>query len=147
MDEIFFYKLCLSLHIISFVSWMAGMLYLPRLFVYHSTKKAGSESSETFKLMEQKLLRIIMNPSMVAAWAFGLALIGLSGPDMLGLLWFQVKFIFVLILSGVHVYFSKIVKDFQEDQRNRSEKFYRIINELPTALLIIVVFLAIFKPI
>ena len=147
MDEIFFYKLCLSLHIISFVSWMAGMLYLPRLFVYHSTKEAGSESSETFKLMEQKLLRIIMNPSMVATWAFGLALIGLSGSDMLGLLWFQVKFIFVLILSGVHVYFSKIVKDFQEDQRNRSEKFYRIINELPTALLIIVVFLAIFKPI
>ena len=147
MDEIFFYKLCLSLHIISFVSWMAGMLYLPRLFVYHSTKEVGSESSETFKLMEQKLLRIIMNPSMAAAWVFGLALIGLSGPDMLGLLWFQVKFIFVLILSGVHVYFSKIVKDFQEDQRNRSEKFYRIINELPTALLIIVVFLAIFKPI
>ena len=147
MDEIFFYKLCLSLHIISFVSWMAGMLYLPRLFVYHSTKETGSESSETFKLMEQKLLRIIMNPSMVAAWVFGLALIGLSGSDMLGLLWFQVKFIFVLVLSGVHVYFSKIVKDFQEDQRNRSEKFYRIINELPTALLITVVFLAIFKPI
>ena len=147
MDEIFFYKLCLSLHIISFVSWMAGMLYLPRLFVYHSTKETGSESSETFKLMEQKLLRIIMNPSMVAAWVFGLALIGLSGSDMLGLLWFQVKFIFVLILSGVHVYFSKIVKDFQEDQRNRSEKFYRIINELPTTLFIIVVFLAIFKPI
>ena len=147
MNSIFLYNLFLSLHIISVIAWMAGLLYLPRLFVYHFTKKIGSESSETFKLMEIRLLRIIMNPAMIFSWLFGIALISTLGVESLSALWLQLKVVFVLLLSGVHGYLAKITKEFQQDMRARSERFYRIINEFPTVLMIIIVFLVIFKPI
>ena len=147
MNSIFLYNLFLSLHIISVIAWMAGLLYLPRLFVYHFTKKIGSESSETFKLMEIRLLRIIMNPAMIFSWLFGIALISTLGVESLSALWLQLKVVFVLLLSGVHGYLAKITKEFQKDRRARSERFYRVINEFPTVLMIIIVFLVIFKPI
>ena len=147
MNSIFLYNLFLSLHIISVIAWMAGLLYLPRLFVYHFTKKIGSESSETFKLMEIRLLRIIMNPAMIFSWLFGIALISTLGVESLSALWLQLKVVFVLLLSGVHGYLAKITKEFQQDSRARSERFYRVINEFPTVLMIIIVFLVIFKPI
>jgi putative membrane protein len=147
MNSIFLYNLFLSLHIISVIAWMAGLLYLPRLFVYHFTKEIGSETSETFKLMEIRLLRIIMNPAMIFSWLFGIALISTLGVESLSALWLQLKVLFVLLLSGVHGYLAKIMKEFQQDKRTRSERFYRIINEFPTVLMIIIVFLVIFKPI
>ena len=147
MNSIFLYNLFLSLHIISVIAWMAGLLYLPRLFVYHFTKEIGSESSETFKLMEIRLLRIIMNPAMIFSWLFGIALISTLGVESLSALWLQLKLVFVLLLSGVHGYLAKITKEFQQDMRARSERFYRIINEFPTVLMIIIIFLVIFKPI
>ena len=147
MNSIFLYNLFLSLHIISVIAWMAGLLYLPRLFVYHFTKEIGSETSETFKLMEIRLLRIIMNPAMIFSWLFGIALISTLGVESLNALWLQLKVLFVLLLSGVHGYLAKITKEFQQDRRERSERFYRIINEFPTVLMIIIVFLVIFKPI
>ena len=107
----------------------------------------GSDSSETFKLMELRLLKIIMNPAMIFSWLFGLALISNLGVDALSQLWLQLKIIFVILLSGVHGYFSKLTREFQEDKRPKSERFFRIINEFPTVLMIIVVFLVIFKPI
>ena len=147
MNSIFLYNLFLSLHIISVIAWMAGLLYLPRLFVYHFKKEIGSETSETFKLMEIRLLRIIMNPAMIFSWLFGIALISTLGVESLSALWLQLKVLFVLLLSGVHGYLAKIMKEFQQDKRARSERFYRIINEFPTVLMIIIVFLVIFKPI
>ena len=147
MSSIFLYNLFLSLHIISVIAWMAGLLYLPRLFVYHWSKKIGSDTSETFKLMELRLLKIIMNPAMIFSWFFGLALISSLGIDVFFQLWFQLKIIFVILLSGVHGYFSKLTREFQEDKRPKSERFFRIINEFPTVFMIIVVFLVIFKPI
>ena len=136
MNSIFLYNLFLSLHIISVIAWMAGLLYLPRLFVYHFTKEIGSETSETLKLMEIRLLRIIMNPAMIFSWLFGIALISTLGVESLSALWLQLKVVFVLLLSGVHGYLAKITKEFQQDRRVRSERFYRIINEFPTVLML-----------
>ena len=146
MNDIFLYKLFLSLHIISVIAWMAGMLYLPRLFVYHSLEDVGSNTSETFKVMERRLLKLIINPAMIASWVFGFLLVNFMGMETLGEPWLQAKVVLVLFLSGLHGYFSKLVKDFQGDKRNRSDKFYRIINELPTVLLILIIFLIVFKP-
>ncbi len=147
MNSIFLYNLFLSLHIISVIAWMAGLLYLPRLVVYQWSKGVGADVSETFKLMELRLLKIIMNPAMIFSWLFGIALISNLGIDTLSQLWFQLKIIFVILLSGVHGYFSKLTREFQEDNRPKSERFFRIINEFPTVLMIIVIFLVIFKPI
>ena len=141
------YLLFKSIHLIAVISWMAGLLYLPRLFVYHWNKEVGSDSSETFKLMEFRLLKIIMNPAMIFSWLFGLVLISNLGIDALFQLWLQLKIIFVILMSGVHGYFSKLTREFQEDKRPKSERFFRVINEFPTVLMIIVVFLVIFKPI
>ena len=146
MSEIFLYKLFLSLHIISVIAWMAGMLYLPRLFVYHTTKEVGSDSSETFKTMERRLLKFIINPAAVFSYIFGFALIYSTGVENLDQTWLQIKILLVLAMSGLHGYFAKLVKDFEADKRTKSHKFYRIINELPTVLLIIIIFLVIFKP-
>ena len=146
MSSLFLYNLFLSLHIISFVAWMAGMFYLPRLFVYHSQKDIGSDSSETFKIMEKKLLKIIMNPAMIATWVFGFLLIGQIGFETMTEIWLQIKLFMVLLMSGCHGFLSKIVKNFEMDQRSRSENFFRYINELPTILLIVIVIMAIFKP-
>ena len=146
MNEIFLYKLFLSLHIISVIAWMAGMLYLPRLFVYHTTKAVGSDSSETFKIMERKLLKLIINPAAIFSYIFGFALIHSIGAENLGQIWLQLKILLVLVMSGLHGYFARLVRDFEADKRTKSHKFYRIINELPTVLLIIIIFLVIFKP-
>jgi len=133
-----------ALHVIAVISWMAGMLYLPRLFVYHCETEAGSRQSETFKVMERRLLTVIINPAMVATWALGLWLVWDAG--LLGARWLQAKFVLVLALSAVHGFFVRCVRDFGADQNRRSQKFYRLINEVPTALMIGIVILAVVKP-
>ena len=135
-----------ALHIIAVISWMAGMLYLPRLFVYHTQVAPGSEASETFKVMELKLLKVIMNPAMIVAWLAGLAMLYLG--DLLGSggAWIHVKLVLVLALSGAHGFLSKLRRDFERDENVRPEKFFRILNEVPTGLLVLIVILVVFKP-
>ena len=133
-----------ALHIIALIAWMAGMLYLPRLFVYHSVAPAGSPQSETFKVMEWRLLKLIINPAMAATWVFGLLLVWRGGFHGAG--WMQAKFALVLALSAVHGFFSRWVKDFAADRNTRSQKFYRIANEIPTILMILIVILVVLKP-
>jgi putative membrane protein len=133
-----------ALHVIAVIAWMAGMLYLPRLFVYHCKAEIGSPQSETFKLMERRLLKAIINPAMIVTWLAGLTLVWLG--EWYSHAWFQLKFVLVLILSGVHGLFSRWVKDFAADRNRRSQKFYRIINEVPTMLMIGIVILVILKP-
>jgi len=133
-----------ALHVIAVIAWMAGMLYLPRLFVYHCDAEPGSKQSETFKVMERRLLKAIINPAMVATWVLGLWLVWESGAYKAG--WFHAKFALVLALSGLHGFFVRWVRDFTTDQNQRTQKFYRIINEVPTALMIGIVILAVVKP-
>jgi putative membrane protein len=133
-----------ALHIISVIAWMAGMLYLPRLFVYHCAAEIGSVQSETFKTMERRLLKAIINPAMIATWVFGLWLVWLGGWAFAT--WFQAKFVLVMVLSGVHGMLSRYVRDFAADHNRHSEKFYRIINEVPTLLMIAIVLLVVIKP-
>ena len=133
-----------ALHIIAVMSWMAGMLYLPRLFVYHAVAKVGSEQSETFKVMERRLLKAIINPAMIAVWLLG-AWLAWSG-GWLAAPWFYAKFALVLALSGLHGYLAVLVKQFAADQNRHSQKYYRIINEIPTVLMIFIVLLAVVKP-
>lgn len=140
-----FYYWILSLHIISFISWMAGMFYLPRLYVYHTRLEVGSDASELFKEMERKLLRIIINPAMMATWIFGLALsFGQDSWNAGG--WFYIKFAAVILMSGFHGYLSKWRRAFHRDQNEHDEKFFRMVNEVPTILMIIIVFMVILKP-
>jgi putative membrane protein len=131
-------------HVIAVIAWMAGMLYLPRLFVYHCEAEPGSKQSETFKVMERRLLNAIINPAMVLTWALGLWLAWAGGFLASG--WFHAKLLLVLILSGVHGLLSRAVRDFAADQNRRSQKFYRIINEIPAVLMIGIVILVIVKP-
>jgi protoporphyrinogen IX oxidase len=131
-------------HVIAVIAWMAGMLYLPRLFVYHCAAEPGSQQSETFKVMERRLLNVIINPAMVLTWALGLWLAWAGGFFFSG--WFHGKLFLVLILSGVHGLFSRCVRDFALDRNRRSQKFYRIINEIPAVLMIGIVILVIVKP-
>ena len=131
-------------HVVSLIAWMAGMLYLPRLFVYHCAAAPGSAQSETFKVMERRLLKAILNPAMVATWAFGLTLAYLSEAYLQ--VWLQVKFALVLAMSGVHGWLARMTKDFASDRNARSANFYRAINEVPTLLLIGIVILAVVKP-
>ena len=135
-----------ALHIIAVISWMAGLLYLPRIFVYHSDISEKKESMDTFKIMERKLYNYIMMPAMILTWLFGLLLIHAQGFSLFAELWMQVKGISVLILTHYHFYLGKCVRLFAADQNQKSAKFYRIINEVPTGLLIIIVFLVVFKP-
>ncbi len=136
-----------AFHIISVIAWMAGMLYLPRLFVYHCEAEPGSKQSETFKVMERRLLRAIVNPAMIATFVFGLAMIWLMGWDGFRAAgWLHVKLALVLVMSGVHGFFARLVKQFAADQNRHSQKFYRILNEIPTVLLIAIVLLAVVKP-
>ena len=135
-----------ALHLIAVISWMAGLLYLPRIFVYHAETKENKEQSETFKLMEKRLYFYIMNPAMVLSWVFGLLLIHSQGILSLGFLWMKVKIGLVLILTSYHFYLLAALKNFQTDNNTKSAKFFRIINEVPTLLLIIIVFVVIFKP-
>ena len=132
-------------HVISLIAWMAGMLYLPRLFVYHASLPPGSEAqSATFKVMERRLLKAIMNPAMIATWVFGLALAGMSG--FYASPWLQAKFVLVLAMSGIHGWLARMVKDFAADRNTRGHRFYRVLNEVPTLLMIGIVILAIIKP-
>jgi protoporphyrinogen IX oxidase len=133
-----------ALHVIAVISWMAGMLYLPRLFVYHCDAEPGSKQSATFKVMEQRLLRIIINPAMALTWAIGLWLAFDGG--WFTAFWLQGKLVLVLAMSALHGVFSRYVRDFGEDRNVRSARFYRAINEVPTLLMIGIVILAIVKP-
>ena len=133
-----------AFHIIAVVSWMAGMLYLPRLFVYHAAAKPGSELSETFKVMERRLLNFIMNPAMALTWILGIALM-IQG-HWIGASWFHAKFVLVIGMSAMHGFFSRYVADFARDRNTHTQKFFRIVNEIPTVLLIAIVILAVVKP-
>jgi putative membrane protein len=131
-------------HIIAVISWMAGMLYLSRLFVYHCETAPGTSEYERFSLMERKLMRIIINPAMIAVWVFGLLLAdsihAWSQP------WFHVKLLMVLILSGFHGMFSKWRRDFEKGSNTRTQRFYRIVNEVPAVLMMVIVVLVVVKP-
>ena len=132
-------------HVVSLIAWMAGMLYLPRLFVYHASLPPGSGGqSETFKVMERRLLKAIMNPAMIATWVLGLMLAWMSG--FYAAPWLQAKFALVLAMSGIHGWLARMVKDFAADRNTRGHRFYRVLNEVPTLLMIAIVILAIVKP-
>lgn len=133
-----------ALHVIAIVSWMAGMLYLPRLFIYHALAEPGSKESETFKVMERRLLIVIINPAMVASWAFGLWLAWEGGFIWSG--WLHAKLALVLALSGVHGYFSMAVRAFAVDRNTKSVRHWRIMNEVPTLIMILVIILVVVKP-
>ena len=136
-----------ALHVIAIIAWMAGMFYLPRLYVYHVGAARGSELSETLKVMENRLLRFIINPAMVASWLLGLTLIfGFDVIDMRTAGWLHVKLTAVVLLTVMHIMLAKWRKDFAADRNTRSAGFYRLINEVPTALLIIIVIMVIVKP-
>jgi putative membrane protein len=136
-----------ALHVISMVAWMAGMFYLPRLYVYHCGLRPGSAESERFKVMERRLLKQIINPAMIATWVFGLALVATPGVVSWATDgWWHVKFAMVLLMSGFHGAMSKWRREFLEDRNRRSHKFYRIANEVPTLLLIVIVIMVIVKP-
>ena len=141
------YLLLKSLHLIAVISWMAGLLYLPRIFVYHAQNNSEIKTSEIFKTMEKKLFFYIMTPAMVLSWLFGLLLIYSIGFDQLGQTWMILKIIFVLILTFYHFCLGIILNQFKTDNNKYSHKFYRYINEIPTILLILTVFVVIFKPI
>jgi putative membrane protein len=133
-----------AFHIIAVIAWMAGMLYLPRLFVYHAGVTPGSAQSETFKVMERRLLRLIINPAMIVTWLLGAWLAWNGG--WLAAPWLHAKLALVIAMSGLSGYFVRIVKQFAADKNQRGPKFYRIINEIPTILLILTVLLAVVKP-
>ena len=141
------YLLFKSLHLISVISWMAGLLYLPRIFVYHSQNNTQQIISEVFKVMEKKLFFYIMTPAMILSWVFGLILIHEIGFDKLGQTWMILKLIFVTLLTFYHFYLGRILRQFREDLNTHSHKFYRLINEIPTLLLILIIFVVIFKPV
>jgi putative membrane protein len=135
-----------ALHLISVIAWMAGMLYLPRLYVYHCGAAPGSVQSETFKTMERKLLRAIVNPAMVATYVFGIALLSMPEGPSLREPWLLAKIALVLALSAMHGLFAKWRKDFAADRNTRSARFYRFMNEVPTLLMIGIVILVIVRP-
>jgi protoporphyrinogen IX oxidase len=139
------YLLFKSLHLIAVISWMAGLLYLPRIFVYHSENN-NEIIIAVFKTMEKKLFYYIMTPAMVLSWAFGLVLLIEIGFNQLASLWLQLKLIFVILLTIYHFYLGSLLNKFKLDQNNKSSKFYRYINEIPTLFLILIVFVVIFKP-
>ncbi len=141
------YLLFKSLHLISVISWMAGLLYLPRIFVYHSQNSSEPVITEVFKVMEKKLFFYIMTPAMILSWLFGLLLISEIGFEQLGQKWMILKIIFVVILTFYHFYLGRILEQFKLDLNKHSHKYYRFINEIPTLLLILIVFIVIFKPI
>ena len=140
------YLLFKSLHLIAVISWMAGLLYLPRIFVYHSENN-NEIITNVFKTMERKLFYYIMTPAMVLSWFFGLVLIHEVGFEQLANLWLQLKLILVVFLSGYHFYLGILLKEFKLDQNKKTSRFYRFINEIPTLMLILIVFIVIFKPI
>jgi putative membrane protein len=138
------YEWIKALHIMAVIAWMAGMLYLPRLMVYHCDAEVGSKQSETFKLMERRLLRGIINPAMILVWILGLYM-AIDAP-WYDELWLQLKVVLVLIMSGLHGFLSARVRDFANDRNTYSQRFYRIINEVPAVLIVLIVLLVVLKP-
>ena len=141
------YLLFKSLHLIAVISWMAGLLYLPRIFVYHVENINDVNSKKIFKIMEKKLYFFIMMPAMILSWIFGLILIFIVGSNILLILWTQIKLLLIVLLTFYHFYLGQCLKNFAFDQNNKTSKFFRIINEIPTILLILIVFIVVFKPI
>ena len=141
------YLLFKSLHLIAVISWMAGLLYLPRIFVYHVENINNYNSKKIFKNMEKKLYFYIMMPAMILSWIFGLILISIIGFEILLATWIQLKLIFVVLLTFYHFYLGQCLKNLAFKQNNKTSKFFRIINEIPTILLILIVFIVVFKPI
>ena len=139
------YLLFKSLHLIAVISWMAGLLYLPRIFVYHSEAEDKSQKT-VFKVMERKLYNYIMMPAMMLSWLFGILLIHSLGFSVFGELWMQIKIISVIIMTYYHFTLGKYLNDFAIDNNQKTSKFFRIYNEIPTVILIVVIFVAIFKP-
>ena len=142
-----YYLLFKSLHLIAVISWMAGLLYLPRIFVYHVENFKKKEATEIFETMERKLYFYIMSPAMIASWLFGIILIYINGLDVLFSLWIQIKLILLIVLSAYHEYLGKCLIALKDKTNRKTSRFFRIINEIPTVLLILIVFLVIFKPI
>ena len=143
------YLLFKSIHLIAVISWMAGLLYLPRIFVYHSEAIVNNRSEDlmsTFKIMERRLFIYIMNPAMIVSWIAGILLIHTTGMDNFGSFWLQLKLIFVIILTIYHFFLFQCLKKFAENNNSYSSRFYRIINEIPAAILIAIVFIIVFKP-
>ena len=141
------YLLFKSLHLIAVVAWMAGLLYLPRIFVYHVENKEKKEATDIFEVMERRLFYYIMRPAMIFTWLFGIILIHLNGIEMFSQLWMQIKIVLVILLSVYNDYLGRCFAALKNSTNTKSAKFFRIINEIPTVILIIVVFLVIFKPI
>ena len=139
------YSYIKAFHVIAMVAWMAGMFYLPRLYVYHTGAEPGSQMSETFKLMEHRLLRVIINPAMIATWVLGIVMLIMT-PGWLSEGWLHAKLALVILLTVFHIMLARWRKDFAADQNQRSEKFYRVVNEIPTLLLIFIVILVVVKP-
>ena len=143
------YLLFKSIHLIAVISWMAGLLYLPRIFVYHSEAVRDNKSEDlmsTFKVMERRLFIYIMNPAMIVSWIFGVLLIYNVGLDNFGFVWLQLKLVFVILLTIYHFFLLQCLRKFAENKNYYSSKFYRIINEIPTVLLVAVIFVIVFKP-
>ena len=141
-----YYDIIKALHILSVISWMVGLLYLPRLFVYHADTEIGTVRAETFKVMERRLLKAIMTPAMIASFIFGIWIIALNH-GLVFETWFQIKFVAVLAMAACHGKFSKMQRLLENDVKPLSSKTYRIWNEIPTVLMIIIVFMAVLKPI
>ena len=142
-----YYLLYKSLHLISVVSWMAGLLYLPRIFVYHAETKNNAGKKKTFKLMEKRLFTYIMNPAMILSWTFGVLLVHVSGIEIFTYLWVQLKLAMVLLLTIYHFFLFYCLISLRQTNSKYSPKFYRILNEVPTLLLIGIIFVVVFKPI
>jgi len=141
------YLLFKSLHLIAVVSWMAGLLYPPKIYVYNVEKKKKKEATDIFEVMEKRLFFYIMRPAMIFTWIFGLILIYLNGIEIFSQLWMQIKLVLVILLSAYNDYLGRCLVSLKNNSNSRSSKFFRIINEIPTIMLIFIVFLAIFKPI
>ena len=141
------YLLFKSLHLIAAVSWMAGLLYLPRIFVYHVENKEKKEATDIFEVMEKRLFFYIMRPAMIFTWVFGLILIYLNGIEIFTQLWIQIKIVLVILLSAYNDYLGKCLLSLKNNSNTKSSKFFRIINEIPTVMFVFIVFLVIFKPI
>ena len=140
------YLLLKSLHLIAVISWMAGLLYLPRIFVYHVENLKDKKTSLIFKTMERKLYFYIMTPAMILTWIFGLILISNLGFEIFSTLWIKLKLLLIVLLTLYHFYLAKLLNDLKLDKNTKSSKFFRIINEVPTILLILIVFIVVFKP-
>lgn len=139
------YQLLKAFHLIAVIAWMCGLLYLPRLFVYHSDTKVGSEVSETFKIMEHRLLRYITTPAMIVSLILGLLLLH-AYPDLMSQGWFHIKLTCLLIMFACHGYIAKLRKQFFKDERPHSSKFFRVLNEIPTVMMIIIVVVVLVQP-